>query len=42
MLRKIRITITANNAFAIILIFRDLDPAENIPLLLAFLGSMNA
>jgi len=42
MLRKIRIVITTNNAFAIISLFRYLDLAENIPLLLAFLGSMNA
>jgi len=42
MLRKVRIAITTNNAFAIISLFRYLDPAENIPVLLLFLGSVNA
>jgi hypothetical protein len=36
MLRKVRIAITTNDAFANIPTFRYLDTAENIPVLLYF------
>jgi hypothetical protein len=42
MLRKVSSAMATNNAFAIISLFRYLDPAENIPVLLVFLGSTNA
>jgi hypothetical protein len=42
MLRKVRIAITPNNAYAIISLLQYLDPAENIPVRFVFLRSVNA